>query len=36
MQNDMGQSIEGAEAGMEEKSKEFREKGSEIYLEAGE
>jgi phosphomethylpyrimidine synthase len=36
MQNDAGQSIEGAEAGMKEKSKEFREKGSEIYLEAGE
>ena len=40
MQNDAGQSIgggiEGAEAGMAEKSKEFREKGSEIYLEAGE
>ncbi|WP_281301751.1 MULTISPECIES: phosphomethylpyrimidine synthase ThiC [unclassified Iodidimonas] len=34
LQNDSGESISDAHAGMQEKAAEFREKGSEIYLEA--
>ncbi|GAB4574116.1 MAG: phosphomethylpyrimidine synthase ThiC [Rhodothalassiaceae bacterium] len=36
LQNDAGASIADAEAGMKDKAEEFRKKGGEIYLEAGE